>query len=118
MGGALCGLRGEGLVGVACGGYRRTAQAQPWAQDRLQGKEADHQRKGEAKGCGEEVAHAAALCNREQPQVLPATERTVKVHQSRDLVTQGPCPSRKWAIRQRGSRLMRQTQKSPGVLAY
>ena len=48
------------FVGVACGGGRRTAQTQPWAQERLQCEETNDQRKGEPEGSGEEVAHALA----------------------------------------------------------
>jgi hypothetical protein len=51
MRGVLCGLGGERVVRAAPGGCRRTAHAQPWAQDCLQGKKADDQRKGKAKCC-------------------------------------------------------------------
>jgi hypothetical protein len=73
--------------------WRSTAHAQPRAQDRLQRKQADDQGEGKSKSCCEEVAHATTPMNREQSLLQAATERTVKVNQSRDLVSQGPCPS-------------------------
>jgi hypothetical protein len=79
------------FVGVACGGRWRTAQAQPRAQKRLQRKETHDQRKGEPEGSGEEVAHALASFDTKTLLLMTATERTVKVHQSRTLkVTVGP----------------------------
>jgi hypothetical protein len=71
------------FVGVACGDGGRTAQTQPWAQERLQREETDDQRKGEPEGSREEVAHALASLDAEILLPMTATERTVKVHQSR-----------------------------------
>jgi hypothetical protein len=65
---------------VACG---RVAQTQPGAQKRTHGKKTNHQREGEAKGSREEVAHAPTPVDRDKFLLQPATERTVKVHQSR-----------------------------------
>jgi hypothetical protein len=73
------------FVGVACGGGGRTAQTQPWAEERLQREETNDQRKGEPKGSREEVAHALASLDAEILLPMTATERTVKVHQSRTL---------------------------------
>jgi hypothetical protein len=84
-------LRGVLFVGVACGSRWRTAQAQPWTEERLQRQETNDQRKGEPEGGGEEAAHTLASFDTKTLLLITATERTVKVHQSRTLkVTVGP----------------------------
>jgi len=71
-----------------------TAEAQPWTQERLQRKKTNHQGKGQPEGSREEAAHARASLDPEKRLLLSATERTVKVHQSRtSKVTAGP-----WAL--------------------
>jgi hypothetical protein len=72
------------LVGMACA-RRCTPQAQPWTKERLQCEETNDQRKGESECSREEVAHAPASLDAEILLIRPATERTVKVHQSRTL---------------------------------
>jgi hypothetical protein len=79
------------FVDAACVARRRTAQAQPGAQERLQCEEANDQRKSEPEGSGEEVAHAPASLDTRTLLLWTATERTVKVHQSRtSKMTVGP----------------------------
>jgi hypothetical protein len=72
------------LVEGACG---LAAQPQPRAQQRMHREEADHKREGKPEGSREEVAHPRARVSRTAAHEdvflqLPATERTVKVHQS------------------------------------
>jgi hypothetical protein len=75
-------LLAEGACGLA-------AQPQPRAQQRVYREEADHKREGKPEGSREEVAHPRTQVSRtaaheEDCLQLPATERTVKVHQSDD----------------------------------
>ena len=86
------GLRGVRLDGArrASGrrGLRRSSERGERNQGprmRLQRQQTDDQCEGEAEGRREEVAHALTPPNGERLLLLPATERTVKVHQFRDL---------------------------------
>src|ERR1700761_2775774 len=57
--------------------------AQPGAQKGAHGKKTNHQCEGEAKGSREDVAHALTRVDRDKFSLQTATERTVKVHQSK-----------------------------------
>ncbi len=85
------------LVLLAEGACGSTAQPQPRAQQRMHREEADHKREGKPEGSREEVAHPRTRVSRTAAHEefflqLPATERTVKVHQSGDqnLVSRHP----------------------------
>jgi hypothetical protein len=69
-------------VRLTFAGDRRTAQAQPRAQERVYRKQTNNQGEGKPKGSGEDVAHAPTCSNSETLLLRPATDRTVKVHQS------------------------------------
>jgi hypothetical protein len=79
----LHGVRKRLFVLPARGACGLMAQTQPGAQKRAHGEETDHQCEGEAKGSREEVAHALTQVDRDKFSLQPATEKTVKVHQSR-----------------------------------
>ncbi len=96
MDGCRVGLRGARLavrrvhvVGAACVGFRNAA-TQPGAEDGLQRQQTDDQCEGKAECRREEVAHARTPPNGERLLLLPAAERTVKVHQFRDLLARVP----------------------------
>jgi hypothetical protein len=72
------------FVLLADGGYGRTAQSQPRTEERVHRQEANHQREGKPQGSREELAHARTLVRGKEFVLQPATERTVKVHQSDD----------------------------------
>jgi hypothetical protein len=71
------------FVGVARSRRRRAAKAQPWTEESLQRKETNDQCEGEPEGSGEEVAHTLTSFDTKALLLRTATERTVKVHQSR-----------------------------------
>ena len=75
------------FVLLADGARGSAAQSQPRAQQCMYREEANRQREGKPKGSREEVAHARTRVSRtpaheEEFLQQPATERTVKVHQS------------------------------------
>lgn len=78
----MCGAGERLFIALADGTCGRTAEAQPGAQNRLQRKETNHQREGKSQDGREEVAHERTPAREEQSMLQPATERTVKVHQS------------------------------------
>ncbi len=82
-------VRGVLKLGATRVGFRNAA-TQPRAEDGLQGQQTDDQCEGKAECRREEIAHARTPPNGERPLFLPATERTVKVHQFRDLLARVP----------------------------
>ena len=70
------------FVLLADGVRGSAAQSQPRAQQRMYREEANRQREGKPKGSREKVAHARTRAHEEEFLQQPATERTVKVHQS------------------------------------